>query len=570
MIENDLEIERLKIQYILDKQRTQEERNRLGQFATPTILATEMVEYAKSLLPSKSEIRFLDPAIGTGSFYSALLKTFPLPQITAAMGYEIDPIYGLTSIDFWNKQHIKLHITDFTRAVPPNTDEQKPNLLLCNPPYVRHHHLQKAEKQRLQKLGEQETGIKLSEQAGLYGHFLLTSHNWIAENGIAGWLIPGEFMSVNYGRQIRKYLSTKVTLLHIHCFNPNDIQFEDALVSSAIVWFRKAVPPDNHVVRLTYGGTLLKPETSKVISLNHLSGKAKWSGLFLDTDNEEIQVDKDVKKKQKNNILEKERDHIIIEKNKEQLLLSDFFEVKRGIATGANKYFILSQKRASEYQIPEEFLTPVLPNPRNLKSNIIEADDYGNPILDQRLYLLTCSLPEENIENKYPPLWKYLQIGREMGVNNGYLCQSRKLWYLQEKRLECMFLCAYMGRQDSKKNTPFRFILNFSKATATNSYHILYPNPMLKKILESNSELVELIWQALETISSRTLIGEGRVYGGGMHKMEPSELANVPAGNIFQLIQKYLTPTQINSLYKKRAGEIQELCTQTLWEKYST
>ena len=88
-------------------------------------------------------------------------------------------------------------------------------------------------------------------------------------------------MSVNYGRQIKKYLSTKVTRLHIHCFNPNDVQFEDALVPSAVVWFKKAVPPDNHIVKLTYGGTLLKPEASKDIDLHHLSRKAKWSGLFF-------------------------------------------------------------------------------------------------------------------------------------------------------------------------------------------------------------------------------------------------------------------------------------------------
>ncbi len=524
-----------------------------------------MLEYTKLLLPFNSEISFLDPAIGTGSFYSALLSTFSSSQITAAMGYEIDPLCGLASLDLWNEQQIKLYIADFTRVVPPNTNDQKPNLLICNPPYVRHHHLQKAEKQRLQKLGEQETGLKLSEQASLYGHFLLISHNWLAESGLAGWLIPGEFMSVNYGRQIRKYLLTKVTLLHIHYFTPNDVQFEDALVSSAIVWFRKAAPPDNHAVKLTYGGTLLKPETSKNFSINHLSSKAKWSGLFLDTDNEKAQVDLDIKKRREESILGKEREDTITGKNKRQLLLSDFFEVKRGIATGANKYFILGPKQVSEFRIPEEFLTPVLPNPRNLKSNIVEADEYGNPILDQKSYLLTCSLPEEDIENKYPSVWKYLQMGKEMGISNGYLCQSRKLWYLQEKRPGCTFLCAYMGRQDDKKSTPFRFILNLSNATATNSYHILYPKSILKKVLEDNPNLVKLIWQAFEAISSKTLTQEGRIYGGGMHKMEPGELANVPAENIFQLIQKYLTLTQINYL-QKIAGENKSTYMQTLWD----
>ncbi len=33
----------------------------------------------------------------------------------------------------------------------------------------------------------------------------------------------------------------------------------------------------------------------------------------------------------------------------------------------------------------------------------------------------------------------------------------------------------------------------------------------------------------LSAIDAATLLGEGRVYGGGLYKMEPKELANVPA-----------------------------------------
>ena len=125
-------------------------------------------------------VRFIDPAIGTGAFYSALLATFPRSAIGAAVGYEIDPHYGAPAAELWNGSGgLDLRLADFTRAGPPPA-AQRLDLLICNPPYVRHHHVPSREKQRLKEAVRQAAGLELNGLAGLYCYFLLLCHPWMA------------------------------------------------------------------------------------------------------------------------------------------------------------------------------------------------------------------------------------------------------------------------------------------------------------------------------------------------------------------------------------------------------
>ena len=514
---------RILLQKQLDSAKTQTERNQLGQFATPIALATDIVESAQALLPFNGKIRFLDPAFGTGSFYSALLQQLPLSQIASAVGYEIDPYYGDEAIKLWKNTPLQLNIADFLTTTPPNSKEAKANLLICNPPYIRHHHLSKEKKLWLQQKTEQRAGIKLSGLSGIYGYFMCMSDAWIATSGLAGWLIPSGFMDVNYGQQIKNYLMGRVTLLRVHRFEPNDVQFKDALVSSAFLWLRKAKPSANHAVEFTYGGSLAAPNYKELIPVEVLRHTAKWTqfGLVSSSRNSDSQLLLLLDTTSSSKSLP-----VLGNSNAkvESLKLKDLFTIKRGLATGANHFFVLTQKQVEQYQLPVEFLKPILPSPRYLTVDEIEADSVGNPLRERQLFLLTCYLPEDEVKAKYPTLWNYLQLGVETGINNRYLCRHRSPWYSQENRPPSPFLCTYMGRQNTSRGKPFRFILNHSRATATNVYLMLYPKPALEKALSHKPERLKQVCQALNQISDEILIGEGRVYGGGLHKLEPKEL----------------------------------------------
>ena len=503
---NALELARLELQDKLDGAKDQAERNKLGQFATPTGLATEILEYAQTLLQPHAKVRFLDPAFGTGSFYSALLRVFRPSRVDQSVGYEIDPHYGQRARELWRGTPLEVHVADFTRATPPASNATKPNLLICNPPYVRHHHVTADEKLRLQRAMEDAVGIRLSGLAGLYCYFLCLSQRWMAKDGIAGWLIPSEFMDVNYGEQVKRFLLTRVTLLHIHRFDPDDVQFGDALVSSAVVWLKNSPPPADHTVEFSYGGTLSEPRLSKRIASDELLRAPKWTRFPAAIDDSSV--------------------------TRDRVRLSDLFRIQRGLATGSNNFFVLTPEQIAEHDLPRKFLTPILPSPRYLPADEIDADENGEPLLDRKLFLLACDLLEHEVQARYPSLWKYLERGVKSGIRERYLCQHRSPWYSQETRPPAPFLCTYMGRFDTGRGKPFRFILNHSAATAANVYLLLYPKPALAEQFRHKRPLLRAVWQALNRISSEDLIGEGRVYGGGLHKLEPNELGNASADGI--------------------------------------
>lgn len=523
-----LESKRLVLQSHLDSAKTLAERNRLGQFATPTRLAIEILEYARSVLPPRAQVRFLDPAFGTGSFYSALLNCFSSRRIAAAAGYEIDPHVARAAAEFWRSQALVLHAVDFTRATPPESNADKFNLLICNPPYVRHHHLSQADKTHLLRTVQQLTGLRLSGLTGLYGYFLCLSHAWLADDGLAGWLIPSEFMDVNYGRSLKAYLLNHVTLLRIHRFDPRDVQFQDALVSSAIVWFKKTAPPADYEVEFTYGGTLSQPTVSKPIAASVLRETIKWTKYPLAS--------------------------VHAVSARQGLKLSDLFKIQRGIATGANDFFILTPEQIAEHRLPPECLIPILPSPRFLATDEIKANANGEPLIDRQLFLLNCNLPEEVVKRRYPDLWTYLQRGVAEGIHRRYLCQHRTPWYSQEVRAPAPFLCTYMGRHDVGHGGPFRFILNHSQAVAPNVYLLLYPNPNLALQIDRHPQRIKAVWRALTEIQSEILISEGRVYGGGLHKLEPNELANAPADKLLAVLPELsLNPRGQLQLFEEKA-----------------
>ena len=495
----------------LDALMTASERNRSGQFATPPSLALEIARYSVTLCAQgRRSIRFFEPALGSGAFYSALRRCVPAKAIESARGIELNEALASTAKELWESSGLEVINADFTRMTPSASD--RANLIITNPPYVRHHHLDQGDKARLRGIASTIIQRNVSGLSGLYCYFLILADRWLSQNGIGVWLIPSEFMDVNYGEAVKEYLSRHVSLIRLHRFDPQEVQFDDALVSSAVVVYRKALPAEDHTVECSFGGSLLEPRHQRVVSPKVLSNTRKWTTLLDASGNGSACGDA---------------------APSFEPTLSSLFSVTRGIATGANDFFILERNEAASLCIANRFLKPILPSPRYVKDAIIDADEDGYPVVERQLALIDSDLPEALLRKACPPLWEYLEAGEARGIRNAYLIAKRTPWYRQEQREPAPFLCTYMGRSE-KHLRPFRFIWNRSRAIAPNVYLLLYPKGPLKRAVEEEPDLMNQVFEFLESIEPDALITEGRVYGGGLYKLEPKELLRISAKRLIE------------------------------------
>lgn len=488
-----LEEIRRREQDAVDASKSKKDRNKMGQFSTPRTLADELLTFAKGNLGSK-QVQFFDPAFGMGSFYTAFVKEFGANA--KALGFEVDNDYYSASQKVWSEyNNLTLRQTDFTKETPESFGA---DLIVCNPPYIRHQHIQQQEKQRLQRLSEEIAGQKISGLAGMHAYFMLLTHAWLKEHGLAIWLVPAEILEVNYGRSIREYLLNSVNLERVHFFNHANGKFDDALVSSCIIVYRKGTPV-NERVTVTSGDSFTSPISQKQITRTRLEKSDKWSKYLLESNQELPTTGK---------------------------TLGDYFFIKRGIATGNNDFFVLDKERALELEIPKQYLRNVLPSSRYLPDRTVRFDDDGFLAVEKKYVLLDIDLPLAQIKSDYPKLYGYLLAGMDQGIHESYLTSRRTPWYSQEKREPAKFFVRYMNRETKSLDGlhPI-FIKNEADAIATNSYLMLYEKPAsLFEPERSDDDL----WNILKEGLDKAMYQYGRTYGGGLVKFEPSELRNIP------------------------------------------
>lgn len=462
-------------------------------FLTPPEVAREMVT-AALVEHGPGPVDFGDPALGNGIFFATLRQLVPHQNIRSAVGVEIDATRASTVRAKW--ENLYVHRGDFVDARP----DMPRSLVVANPPYLRFQKLSRTHTLRWAERLGRELNLTIDGRADLYMYFVLAAHAWMRPGAVACWILPTEFMDSHYGAALRQYLTTKVSLLRLHAYDRHDPKFDNAKVTSVILLFRNVAPGPGHQVSVSSSGLLEQPEDRRQVALEVLRASTRWSVTVRPL-----------------------RSGVRI-RAVDAGRVGDLLQTRRGIATGANAWFLLKQDQAKDMQVPRAWLKPVMPRARRLQGNVIEADENGLPLVEDFDWLIDLNEDMDTVAVMAPRFASYLRE-MERAVGQRTLLRSRKRFYRQEQVPAPPLFFSYMAPAAKLES---RFFLNCSHAVILNNYLGLYPNAATAAAIEQGACTLEQLFDLLVEIEREAVVDEGRNYSRGLSKIEPSELAKVP------------------------------------------
>ena len=295
--------------------------------------AHEMAMCALDLFgDDERHIHFGDSAIGTGALFIAAKSLIDMANrmqnkhytFGSAIGIDIDSDRAQEAYLRCSTRNLKIVLGD---ALSPESElGPKRNMMLVNPPYTRSTLIPEKYRNCAKQWAKDITGISIPNKAGLYVYHLLIMHKWLEENGVAVWLIPTVFLHTEYAAAIRKYLTEKVQLQYLHIYNEKVVQFEKTNIATPIVAFRNCVPNAKAEVKVTWGNSMEQPLlTTKLLLSNFHDRIYNWRSYIFD-------------------VLQQREP-----KDIPSVKFSDLFDIKRGLATGANSFFVIKREDAERY-----------------------------------------------------------------------------------------------------------------------------------------------------------------------------------------------------------------------------
>lgn len=464
-----------------------------GQFWTPSWVTEAMVAYTVN---GGADTVF-DPAVGAGAFFLAAKHlSCEIGRKIALRGTEIDPtaLEQARQAGLNDKDLKSVQITDFVLSPPPGPF----TAIVANPPYIRHHRLPLGIKEELRKFGACLIGKALDGRAGLHVYFLLRALELLDAEGRLAFIMPADTAEGVFSSTLWNWITCNYRLDAVVTFAPEASPFPK-VDTNAIIFMIRNSHPDKHFL----WARCSEPQT-KHLKLWALSDFKETNGTALT-----------VYKRQLSEGLRTGLSRKPVNRKHHGLTLGHFAKVLRGIATGANDFFLLSKSKAAELEIPRDLLIPAVARTRDIPGDEITSETIDSLESMGRPTLL-FSPGGQPIDYFPHPVRAYLKQGEYKGLDKRPLIATRRPWYKMESRSVPPFLFAYLGRRNA------RFIRNLAGVVPLTGFLCVYP-------LQQDPAYVHKLWEILrhpKTMANLSLVGKS--YGAGAIKVEPRALENLP------------------------------------------
>lgn len=417
-----------------------------GATFTPSKLADFISDRILSYLHSSNHnLKILDPACGEGALLSSISKKFQIQNIDFELiGYDSNQEFLDAAQEklnqFINSEKVCLHHSDFLQEVQPErqqislsfnrtNDERYLNnsidVVIANPPYVRTQILGAEYAQMLARK------FQLKGRVDLYYPFLLGMTYALKNNGLLGVITSNRYLSTKSGISVRKFLENSYEILEI--IDLGDTKLFDAAVLPAIFIGRKKASKQENIrskfIKIYeelngYNGSLHAAEDIYEALSSSTDG-------FFNVENKKYKktsgVINFVKSKDATWALLSNEESKWVEKIKSSSskVIGDFFKVRVGIKTTADKVFIRDDWENITNR-PEEDQLKDLISQENIMPWRISKDTklrvlYPHFSVDGK----KCTIDLD----EYPKAKAYLEEYKERLSSRKYLIEAGRKWY---------------------------------------------------------------------------------------------------------------------------------------------
>lgn len=507
-------------------------RKERGAFFTPYPIADFLVSWALGGQSGAKSV--LDPTSGEGVFLLAAAQ-----HSMAAARQEPLEIYGVDiHADSLRESARLLRSSGYRRGAnllkgnffeEPSPDQIGARIpyvdaVVGNPPFVRYH-AHRGDVRRRASAAALAQGVRISGLASSWAPLLVHASSFLKPDGRIAMVLPAELLSVGYAEPIRQWLRRRFKSVHLVLFE--QLQFADA---------------EEHVVLLVAQGaggcnafTLHEVRDAEELRSLHIfdadaftpGDTGKWTELLVPDDVRGI---------------------LRGAGSTDFVTLGDLGRIELGTVTGANKFFTLSEATRSEFGLREgkHVRRTVPPGTRHLRGLRFTLGQWEQLRLDgERVWML-----DPDVEAKVTGgLKRYIDLGLELGIDQGYKCSGRKPWWRPPVQPTPDMFFTYMS------HVMPRLIANEARVSYVNSMHGLRFQEEVD--IEVREAMPFLMLNSLTMLSAEIT---GRTYGGGILKMEPREASHlaVPSPERASQAWKHL---------KERRQELDQLVKTRSWHR---